>query len=73
MPLSLILLAPIVVNIVAFHGVLAPGGMFMPLFCTALGLFVAWGYRSAFAPLFEPRRVADVGEGEAARAIAHAG
>ncbi|MEM6531386.1 MAG: DoxX family protein [Myxococcota bacterium] len=71
-PLSLILLAPIVVNIVAFHGVLAPAGMAVPVVCTVLGLFVAWGYRSAFTPLFEARRPSDVSDAAGARAVAHA-
>src|SRR3954453_15345651 len=35
-PLSLTLLAPILVNIVAFHGILVKGGVGLPLFLVAL-------------------------------------
>ncbi|HEY8427666.1 MAG TPA: DoxX family membrane protein [Sandaracinaceae bacterium] len=47
-PLALVVLAPVIVNIVLFHGVLAPEGMAMPLFVLALELYLAWSYRDAF-------------------------
>jgi hypothetical protein len=47
-PLALLLLAPIVVNIAAFHLVLAPGGAAMGLGLVALLGFVAWRYRDAW-------------------------
>jgi uncharacterized membrane protein YphA (DoxX/SURF4 family) len=47
-PLALGMLAPIVVGIVLFHGVLAPEGMAMPLIVLALELYLAWAYRDAF-------------------------
>lgn len=47
-PLSLVVLAPVVVNIVLFHGVLAPEGMALPLIVLALELFLAWSYRDSF-------------------------
>jgi len=61
-PLALVLLAPIVVNIAAFHFVLAPGGTGMAIVILALELFVAWKHRAAFAPLFArgPRGVPSV-------------
>lgn len=45
--LALVLLAPIVVNIVAFHTLLAP---FNPIVAVVLfgELFLAWSYRAAF-------------------------
>lgn len=47
-PLALLLLAPIVVNIVAFHLALAPGGMAMVVALVALMAFLAWRYRAAW-------------------------
>ena len=52
-PLGLALLAPVLVNILAFHTLLmggegiAPGAVF-----TVLELFLLWAYRDHFAPLF---------------------
>ena len=48
---ALVLLAPIVVNIVAFHAFLAPG-LSIPLLLLALGCFLAWTRRATFASLF---------------------
>lgn len=53
-PLALTLLAPILVNIVAFHALLAPG-LPVPLTLLALELFLAWQYRAAFAPMLRAR------------------
>jgi uncharacterized membrane protein YphA (DoxX/SURF4 family) len=53
-PLALILLAPIVVNIVGFHAVLAPA-LGLPLVILAMGLFLAFTHRSAYAELFRAR------------------
>ncbi|MCP3142299.1 DoxX family membrane protein [Pyxidicoccus xibeiensis] len=50
-PLALILLAPIVVVIAGFHFVLAPAYP-MPIALIAMGLYLAWTHRAAFAPLF---------------------
>src|SRR6266545_6743302 len=55
-PLALTLLAPVVVNIVAFHLFLAPAGLAIPLVVLALGLYLAWTEREAYAPLFVARR-----------------
>ena len=53
-PLALAVLAPIVINIVLFHGFLAPAGIALPLVVLALELFLAWSYRSAYRPMLAP-------------------
>ena len=50
-PLALALLAPIIVGIVLFHGLLAPSGLPIGVVALALEVFLAWSYRSAFAPM----------------------
>jgi uncharacterized membrane protein YphA (DoxX/SURF4 family) len=47
-PLALTVLAPVIVNIVAFHAFLAPSGLPLPIVIVALELFLAWSYRSSF-------------------------
>ncbi|MCA9716999.1 MAG: DoxX family protein [Myxococcales bacterium] len=47
-PLALTLVAPIMVNIVLFHAVLAPAGLGMVLTLLALQLYLAWSYRDSF-------------------------
>ncbi|HEX6271592.1 MAG TPA: DoxX family protein [Polyangiaceae bacterium] len=54
-PFALTLLAPIVVNIVAFHLFLDPAGSALGLATLALGLYLAWTERAVFAPLFASR------------------
>lgn len=54
-PLALTVLAPVVVNILAFHAFLAPAGLVVPLVLTALGLYLAYAHRAAFAPLLRAR------------------
>ncbi len=58
-PLALTLLAPIIVNIVAFHLVLAPAGIGMALFVLALEVYLAWVHRSAFRGVLSARSVAE--------------
>lgn len=53
-PLALTLLAPIIVNIVAFHFVLAPSYA-LPTIILALELYLAWSYRGAFAAMLRAR------------------
>ncbi len=53
-PLALTLLAPIIVNIVGFHFVLAPS-YGLPLTLLALELYLAWSYRAAFAPMLRAK------------------
>ncbi len=52
-PLALALIAPIVVNIVAFHAFLAPAGLAVPIVLLATELYLAWSYRDAFAPMLK--------------------
>ena len=54
-PLALTLLAPVLVNIVAFHAFLAPAGLALPLVLLAAELYAAWSYRAAFAPMLAAR------------------
>src|SRR4029077_3163548 len=56
-PLALALLAPVIVNIVAFHGFLAPGGLAVPLLVLAAEVYLAWAYRDSFAPMLRARAV----------------
>ncbi len=51
-PLGLLILAPVIVNIVAFHVFLAPDGLPLALVVVALELFLAWVHREVYAPLF---------------------
>jgi uncharacterized membrane protein YphA (DoxX/SURF4 family) len=54
-PLALTLLAPVVVNILAFHLFLDPAGLPIPLVALALGLYLAWTERASYAPLFKAK------------------
>lgn len=56
-PLALVLLAPVVVNIVAFHVFLAPTGTGMSLVVLALEIYLAWAYRKSYFPMLAPRAV----------------
>lgn len=51
-PLSLVVLAPLVVNIALFHTVLAPA-LPVVIFLLAAEAYLAWRYRGAFAPLLK--------------------
>ncbi len=51
-PFALTLLAPVIVNIVAFHLFFEPATLPLPLFTLAAGLYLAWQDRAVFAPLF---------------------
>lgn len=61
-PLALTLLAPLLVNIVAFHAFLAPAGLALPLVLLALELYLAWTYRSAYAPMLRAEVAVDASE-----------
>lgn len=54
-PLALLLLAPVMVNIVLFHAVLAPDGTGMTVILLALQLYLAWAYRDAFRGVLQAR------------------
>src|SRR5437870_4160587 len=51
-PFALVLLAPIVVNIAAFHLALDASGLGVAFVVVALEAFLGWTHRAAFAPLF---------------------
>lgn len=50
-PLALALLAPIIVNIVAFHAFLAPSGIGPGVVVAALEVYLAWAYRAVYRPM----------------------
>ena len=52
-PLALVLIAPVIVNIIAFHIFLAPAGIPPGIVVTALEIYLAWSYRSAYESLFQ--------------------
>jgi uncharacterized membrane protein YphA (DoxX/SURF4 family) len=54
-PLALTLLAPVLVNIVAFHAFLDPKGLGLVAVLLAAELFVAWSQRDAFRPMLTAR------------------
>jgi len=54
-PLALAILAPVIVNILSFHALMAPSGLPLALFVTVLWAMVFAYVRSAFAPLFQAR------------------
>lgn len=54
-PLALVMIAPVIVNIVAFHAFLAPSGMAAPLVIAALELYLAWAYRAVYRPMLAAR------------------
>lgn len=53
--LALALIAPVVVNIVAFHVFLSPSGIGLALLVLALELYLAWAYRKHFQPMLARR------------------
>ncbi len=54
-PLALALIAPIILNIVAFHLFLAPSGLGLALVVLVLELYLAWAYRSSYRSMLNPR------------------
>ncbi len=54
-PLALTLLAPVIVNIVAFHLFLAPGNFPVLGVILVSELFLAWTHRAAFAGVLQTR------------------
>lgn len=61
-PLALTVLAPILVNIVCFHAFVEQQGVGLPLVFTALEIYLAWAYRSSFAPMLRAAAKPDVAE-----------
>ena len=54
-PLALTMLAPVIVNILLFHGLMNPDGLGLALFVTILWGVVFASVRSPFAGIFEAR------------------
>jgi putative oxidoreductase len=54
-PLTLAVLAPVLVNILAFHALMAPSGLPFALFVTVLWALIFVDVRTAFAGLFQAR------------------
>ncbi len=50
-PLALAVIAPVIVNIVAFHLFLVPSGLEIALALLALEIGLAWSYRAAYRPM----------------------
>jgi uncharacterized membrane protein YphA (DoxX/SURF4 family) len=59
-PLALTVLAPVIVNILAFHLFLEPSGLPLPLVILVLEVFLAWGYRSAYRGVLQSHALPDV-------------
>ncbi len=51
-PLALVLLGPVIVNILLFHGLMAPSGLPLPLLVLILWAILAWQARRNFAGIF---------------------
>jgi putative oxidoreductase len=54
-PLATAALAPVIVNILVFHALMAPSGLPLALFVTLLWVVIFVGVRTAFAGLFQSR------------------
>src|SRR3954449_10580700 len=54
-PLAVAVLAPVLVNLLPFHALLAPSGLPLPLFAAVLWAVIFLDVRRAFAGLFQPR------------------
>src|ERR1700678_3745564 len=57
-PLALAILAPVIVNILSFHALMAPSGLPLALFVAVLWAVIFVDVRPAFAGLFQSRRQA---------------
>ncbi len=51
LPLGLALLAPVIANIVTYHLTMQRSGAQLAILATILWVFLAWKFRSCFAPL----------------------
>lgn len=56
-PLALTLLAPFMVNSLAFHLFLEPSGRPMAFIVVALQLYLVWTYRESYRSILSPRAV----------------
>ena|SRR6187402_286334 len=54
-PLSLVVLAPISINILLFHSFLAPAGIPMSILIVVLHIYLFWAYRKSFRTVLDPK------------------
>jgi uncharacterized membrane protein YphA (DoxX/SURF4 family) len=54
-PLALVIVAPVAVNIIAFHVFLAPDDLLVPIALVAVLAYLAWHHRAAYRSLFHFR------------------
>ena len=54
-PLAVAVLAPVIVNILTFHALMAPRGLPLALFVAALWVVIFIDVRPVFSGLFQPR------------------
>lgn len=54
-PLALALIAPVIVNIVAFHAFLEPSGLPLAIVVLVLEVYLAWAYREMYRPMLAQR------------------
>jgi uncharacterized membrane protein YphA (DoxX/SURF4 family) len=54
-PLALAVIAPVVVNIIAFHIFLSSMGLVVAVLVLALELYLAWAYRNAYRSMLAKR------------------
>jgi hypothetical protein len=54
-PLAVAVLAPVIVNILTFHALMALGGLPLAIFVTLLWAVIFINVRAAFSGLFQPR------------------
>jgi putative oxidoreductase len=59
-PFAVAMLAPVIVNILSFHVLMAPSGLPLALFVAVLWAVIFVDVRPAFAALFQPRLQARV-------------
>ncbi len=72
-PLALTILAPIVLNIAAFHAFMAPSGLPIAIVVLALEVYLAWSYRGIFAAVVQPRNEVTVPASAQDRSATYAG
>ncbi len=71
-PLALTLLAPVLVNVLAYHTALAPAGLGLPVVLAALEIYLAWAYRGAFRGILASQATPTVATADDRRDLAHA-
>ena len=54
-PLALAILAPVIVNILCFHALMAPSGLPLAVIVAVLWALILVNVRQAFAALVQPR------------------